>query len=136
MRRDVAPAAGPRVAMQPVQEPAQRGGDPGAATLHVVQHIAIPRKDAHDRGQVVRCPEALHKGFRCADRPAVHDGCIELRISNVDPGLQALVCIGAAENRALPVLGNHQPAAGHRTQASQEEPPRQAIEKSAAFLLT
>ena len=122
MRRDVALAAGFGVAIEIVDEAANRVSEPRQAAVHALQHAAIANHDLHKRGQVVGRPRTGHVRLAGADTARQREVGVEALVLHVDSGAQIGLGGALAEWNALATVFNHETAvpdsrqtAKHRT---------------------
>ena len=84
VRGDIAPAARPRVAMQPVRGPAHQRRQGREIAFHRIERLPVPEHQAQQGGEVVRLPVPEHVRLSCADGAPEGDLGIERGIEHRD----------------------------------------------------
>ena len=92
MRRDIALAAGPGVAIEIVDKAADWIGEPREAAVETLGHVAIANHDLDERGQIVGRPRSGHVRFGSAHAAREREVGIEAMI--VDANSRAQIGVG------------------------------------------
>ena len=94
MGGDVAPRAGAAVAIGPVVQFLQRGGQARRAAIHAVEHVSVAQQLGGQGDQVVGLPVALNLSLAGTDPTADGDGGEKTGIPHRDLRRRARSCSG------------------------------------------
>ena len=127
VRRDIALAAGPGVAIEIVNEAADGIGEPREAAVDALGDVAIANHDLHERSQIVSRPRARHVSLGRAHAAREREVGIEPMIVDADSRAQIGVGQILAACDALVAIFDHDSPIFDSRQPAQHRSARETI---------